>query len=280
MKTKLFLLALACTSALHAVEIATLARHQLVLPETVMAHASELGFTPEQESRLTAYRDEMKPKIKSLEAAVREEQAKLETSIIEPTATEEKTAPLLDKLLAAEAALKHAQLKVLLELRELLTPEQRAKALQLAGAEAKSKQPIEQRVKAKADKLKAAFDALNIPTAASLKEKGAAIEQLVHDNDFTGAEQQLDALAKTVGLDEPTPEMPDINTVNPGDTDLDKLRERYDAVSDAATKATHLPTLRLLIIGHDELEAAKKAEDPVKVGRLLTWAEGLLKIQP
>lgn len=277
MKTKLFLLVLACTSALRAVDMTALARHQLVLPETVMAHAAELGFTPEQETRLTAYRDEMKPKIQSLEAAVREEQGKLEAAVVEPTATEAKTAPLLDKLLAAESALKHAQLKVLLELREMLTPEQRAKALQLAGTESKTKQPVEQGLKAKADRLKSAFDELGIQPPEALKEKGAAIEALVRDNNLAAANEQLDALAKEVGLDEATPEAPDFSTIDPGDTNLDTLRQRYDDVTAKAKIVTKLPTLRLLLKGRDELEKAKAAEDAVKVGRVLTWAEGLLK---
>lgn len=277
MKTTLLLILVVSASLVRAVDMTSLARHQLVLPETVMAHASEFGFTPEQEAKLTAYRDEMKPKIIALEAAVRDEQAKLETAMTHVGSSVETTAPALDKLLAAESALKHTQLKVLLELRDMLTPEQRAKALQLAGSEAQAKQPVEQRVKAKADKLKAAFDALGIPAPEPLKEKGAAIEQLVRDNNLPAAEQQLDALAKEVGLDEPAPEMPDINTIAPGDTDLDTLRQRYDSVSENARQVTRLPTLQLLLKGRDELEKAKAAEDAIKVGRLLTWAEGVLK---
>ena len=89
-------------AAVQAVDLATLARHQLVLPETIMSHAGELGFSPEQEAKLKAYQQEMKPKIAALEATVRDEQAKLEQAIKAPEATAEQAAPQLDKLLAAD----------------------------------------------------------------------------------------------------------------------------------------------------------------------------------
>ena len=281
MKLNLVSLFLIAASAVHAVDLATLARHQLVLPETVMAHASELGFTAEQEAKLKSYAAEMKPKIADLEAAVRDEQAKLEQAIKGPQATVELAAPQLDKLLSAESAVKHAQLKVLLELRDMLTPEQRDKALSLARKEHEAKQPVEQRVKAKASRLKSAFDELGIPPAEVLKAKGAGIEEMVRAGDFAEAETKLDELAKEVGIDEPALEVPaEFSKFETGNADLDALKHRYESVGENAKDVVRLPVLRALLKGRDALEKAKAAEDVDAVARILTWAEGVLGIQP
>lgn len=281
MKLKLVLLSLFLVTSSQAVDLATLARHQLVLPETVLAHASELDFTVEQESKLKAYADEMKPKINALETTVRDEQSKLEQAIKVPDATVEQASPQLDKLLAAESVLKHAQLKVLLELRDMLTPEQREKALALARKESEAKQPLEQRVKAKANRLRAAFDELGIPPAEVLKAKGAGIEEMVRGGEFAEAETKLDELAKEVGIDEPALEVPsDFSKFETGNTDLDVLKQRYESVSENAKDVVSLPMLKALIKGRDALEKAKAAEDVDAVARILTWAEGVLSITP
>lgn len=281
MKLKLVSLFLIFAAAVQAVDLATLARHQLVLPETIMSHAGELGFSPEQEARLKAYQEEMKPKIAALEATVRDEQAKLEQAIKVPEATAEQTAPQLDKLLAAESAVKHAQLKILLELRDMLTPQQRELALSLARKESEAKQPLEQRVKAKASRLKAAFDELGIPPADVLKAKGAGIEEMVRAGDYAEAETKLDELAKEVAIDEPALTVPaDFSKFEPGNTDLDVLKQRYESVSENAKDVVRLPVLKALLKGRDALEKAKAAEDADAVARILTWAEGVLGIQP
>jgi len=281
MKLKVTVLALVLSAAAHAVDLATLARHQLVLPETVLAHASELGFTAEQETKLKAYADEMKPKIVALEETVRAEQSKLEQAIKVPDATVEQAAPQLDKLLAAESLVKHAQLKVLLELRDMLTPEQREKALALARKESEAKQPLEQRVKAKANRLRAAFDELGIPPAEVLKAKGAGIEEMVRGGEFAEAETKLDELAKEVAIDEPALEVPsDFSKFETGNTDLDVLKQRYESVTENAKDVVRLPVLKALLKGRDALEKAKAAEDVDAVARILTWAEGVLSIKP
>ena len=280
MKSSL-LLVLSFATVASAVDLSTLARTRLVLPETVIAHASELGFTSDQESKLKAYADEMRPKIAALEATVREEQSKLEQAIQAPTATVEATSSTLDQLLAAESAVKHAQLKVLIELRDMLTPEQRAKAIALAGKDGASKGPLEQRVTAKADRLRQAYEQLGVTPPESLKEKGAVIEQLMRDGDLAGADAKLDALAKEVGLDEAAADVPvDFKKFDPGSTDLDTLKQRYADATAKAKLVTKLPTLRLLAKGRDELEKAKAAEDAEGVARILTWAEGILSAQP
>jgi len=278
---KLVSLFLMTAAAVQAVDLATLARHQLVLPETIMSHAGELGFSPEQEAKLKAYQQEMKPKIAALEATVRDEQAKLEQAIKAPEATAEQAAPQLDKLLAAESAVKHAQLKILLELRDMLTPQQRELALSLARKESEAKQPLEQRVKAKASRLKAAFDELGIPPADVLKAKGAGIAEMVRAGDYAEAETKLDELAKEVAIDEPALTVPsDFSKFEPGNTDLDVLKQRYESVSENAKDVVRLPVLKALLKGRDALEKAKAAEDADAVARILTWAEGVLGIQP
>jgi hypothetical protein len=51
-------------------------------------------------------------------------------------------------------------------------------------------------------------------------------------------------------------------------------------VGENAKDVVRLPVLRALLKGRDALEKAKAAEDVDAVARILTWAEGVLGIQP
>ena len=131
-------------------------------------------------------------------------------------------------------------------------------------------------------KLKAAYEAIGVPPPEALKTKGEALEALVKEGRLPEAEKALDAVIKETGLDETATAAPpvDFDKYEPGTTDLPALQDRYAAVRTKAGKVTHLPTLRLLAQGRDELEKAKAAEDATRVARILTWAEGILDKQP
>lgn len=282
MKLTLFFACLAATCANAAsIDLVSLNRAGLVSPEILKQHASELSFTADQETSLQSLAEEAKPRLAELETAVRDEQQKLESLVKESQAEPAPAAAQLDKLLAAEAALKHFQLAKLLELRAILTPEQRTLALALARKGSMARQPVDSRLKRKAQSLKAAWEELGVEPPESLTAKGAEIEQLARDGKYEEADQALDVLIEEVGLNLPTnTDTPDFSKFEPGSTDLGTLKERYDAVTLRAKEVTRLPTIRLLLKGRDELEKAKAAEDAEQVARILTWAEGVLSKEP
>ncbi len=277
MKRQLYALLLIITSAAQAVDVASLVRNGLVTPETLAAHHSELGLTSEQEAQLKSLVDEAKQQYTTLDGTLRGEQQKLEAMLRNTEAKHEVAAEQLKKLIEVETTMKLLQLRTLLSIRAALTPEQQAKAVALMQKTSVDQGPVKARIKAKADKLKEAFDTLGIQPSEALKAKGAEIEKLASDGDIVGAEKALDTLIADTGLDEPAPtEVIDFGKFETGSTDLSTLQERYKNVDQLAREVIRLPTIRLLLQGRDELEKAKSAEDAERVARILTWAEGVL----
>ena len=264
----------ALVSAAHALDLP-----RLIKPETLTAHREALAFTAEQETELTRIYESAKAEASPLEEAVRKEEAALAELLrgesLETSAAESK----FSALLAAEDQLKQWQFKTLLALRGVLTPEQIEKAAALESKDSQAKAPVMANIEIKAQRLKAAFDSLEIKPGPVLESKGEHIRGLIKSGDLATADAALDALGKEVGIDEPVDEATiDFSQQSPGNTDLTVLESRFQAVERAAREVVFLPRLRQLLQGRDALEIAKSAEDAEGVGRVLTWAENLLGI--
>ncbi|MBL9155295.1 MAG: periplasmic heavy metal sensor [Verrucomicrobiales bacterium] len=261
----------------NTIGAADLARAGLVSPDIIVQYSSELGLTEEQKSRITTLHDEATAAAAPLEATVKEKQAALEALVKDDATTPEAADAALKELLDAEAAVKSLQIRTLIALRSELNADQRTEAIRLARAESLEKMPLEARVQEKARRLRAAFDEIGIEPPAALKEKGAAIEAQLTAGDLAAADQALDGLIAETGLLDPVPDAPaDFAEQDPGATDLDTLKSRLETVETRAREVTRLPILRQLLKAKDALEAAKAAEDPIQVGRILTWAESVL----
>jgi len=249
----------------------------LITPETLVQHRDALSLTSEQETTLTGIYEGAKAEGETLEAAVRTEGAKLSELLRAAEITEEVATAQLQLLLDAESKLKHLQLKTLVALRSELTSEQLAKALTLASQTTAENAPLKAEIEAKAARLKAAFDALGIGNSPTLERRGSEIMDLIRADDLAMANKSLDQLIIDTGLDESGEgAVIDFSSQIPGDTDLEILKQRYEAVEVAAAGVISLPLLRQLIQGRDALELAKENEDASQVGRILTWAEGVL----
>ena len=280
---KLTLCALLFTFAwtVSAVDVSTLVRTGLVLSDTVLQHQSEIGISSEQADRLRKLYDGAQQEAKPLETAVTAQQQAFDAAVKNPETTASAAAGQLKQLLEAEAAIKQLQLRTLLQLRDELSPEQRQRALKLGTKDAITRDPLETRLKEKGMKLKAAFESTGLQLPEALKTKGEALEALVKEGRLDEAEKALDAAIKETGLDEAVATTAvDFDKYEPGVTELSALQERYATVQARAGKVIHLPTLKLLLQGRDELEKAKAAEDATRVARILTWAEGILDKQP
>jgi hypothetical protein len=262
----------------RAIDLAGLARASLAAPETLLTHREALGLSSDQEMKIKGIRDEAVAKAGPLEAEVKSRQNTLESTLKAEGTTFETADESLKALIEAESALKSHQLRTLLALRDTLTPEQLGKAVELTRRDASSRQPLQGQVKEKAGRLKATFDDLKIEPNEALKAKGKAVEELLTGGDYAGADKALDELITETGLNEPAGETPgDFSGFDAGATDLDSLKQRIADVEAKARALTRLPVLRQLLGAKDDLEAAKAAEDATQVGRILTWAEGVLK---
>lgn len=249
----------------------------LITPETLVQHRDALSLTPEQESTLTGIYEGAKAEAEALETTVRTEGAKLSELLRAAEVTDEGATAQLQRLLDAESKLKHLQLKTLVALRSELTSEQLAKALTLASQTTAENAPLKAGIEAKAARLKAAFDALGIGKSPTLESRGSEIMDLIRAGDLAMANKSLDQLIIDTGLDESGEgAVIDFSSQIPGDTDLEILKQRYEAVEVAAAEVISFPLLRQLIQGRDALELAKENEDAGQVGRILTWAEGVL----
>lgn len=249
----------------------------LITPETLVQHRDALSLTPEQESTLTGIYEGAKAEAEALETTVRTEGAKLSELLRAAEVTDEGATAQLQRLLNAESKLKHLQLKTLVALRSELTSEQLAKALTLASQTTAENAPLKAGIEAKAARLKAAFDALGIGKSPTLESRGSEIMDLISSGDLAMANKSLDQLIIDTGLDESGEgAVIDFSSQIPGDTDLEILKQRYEAVEVAAAEVISFPLLRQLIQGRDALELAKENEDAGQVGRILTWAEGVL----
>ena len=249
----------------------------IVTPETLVQHRAALSLTAEQETTLTGIYEGAKTEAAPLEEAVRTEEAKLGELLRGADLTDAAAAAQLQLLLEAESKLKHLQLKTLVALRASLTPDQLAKAITLAGHTAAETAPLKAEIEAKAARLKAAFDALGIPASPSLKSRGDEVMALINTGDLAAANESLDRLIVDTGLEESGEgAVIYFSGQEPGDTDLEILKQRYEAVEVAASEVISLPLLRQLIQGRDALELAKENEDAEQVGRILTWAESVL----
>lgn len=252
----------------------------LVTPDSIAAHRAALDLSTDQQSQLSQIYESAKAEAESLEAAIQNEEEELKELLKTDSLSPEAADAQLQDLLDAEAKLKRLQLKTLVTLRSTLTPEQLAKAIKLAGQNREETAALEARIEAKANRLKTAFEELDLTAPVTLAMRGTEITEMLRRLELTEADQALDALIAETGIDEETDTEPiDFSAEDPGDIDLEVLQQRYEKVTEAAGKVISLPLLRQLVKGRDALELAKQNEDATQVGRILTWAEKKLALR-
>ena len=125
MKLKTLAISLLVAVGTHAED--PLSQH-LVAPRAVFQHAGQIGLTPEQAEKIKAavesvHRQNPGDGEQKLEAATRALSAELANNPIDTAAALEK----LDAILAAESAMKHRHLTLLIAVSNELTPDQRQK---------------------------------------------------------------------------------------------------------------------------------------------------------
>ncbi|TDU68151.1 LTXXQ motif family protein [Prosthecobacter fusiformis] len=251
----------------------------LLTPEMIAMIKPELALTLEQENAMNKIAATARDEAAPLEQKVREEQKAFGQILRQPGSTSEVAAAALTRLMEAEAEVKHLQLRTLLNLRDVLSPEQQKKAVALVPARQAKRSDQETRLREKAARLKAAVEALGVPATAGMVQRGLEVESLVREGDLAAAGAALDRLFIDSQVDKPEEAEPlDFSSFAPGDTDIETLRQRYQAVEAAAQSVISIHLLRQLIQARKALEQAKADEDVIAVGRILSWAEKVLKL--
>ncbi len=272
-------LLLLSAAALHAVNADDWLKSGLLHPDLIASVRDELALTEDQQTKLNAQLSEARQQAEPLEQAVKEQQKALNHLLQDATTSADTASAQLARLLEAEAAVKQLQLRALIGVRDVLTPEQLQKARKLAPPKMAARGGSESKLMEKAGKLKAALEGLGVPPTEVMKERGGEIEGLIKSGDFTAANAALDKLIEDSGLKELEAEADviDFTQVEPGSTDVETLRQRYEDVQASAQQLVSLPLVRDLIQAKKAFEEAKEAQDAEKVGRILTYVEGRLK---
>ena len=270
-------------ASLPAAQVEDWLKSGLLHPDMIASVRDELALTDEQQSKLNSQLSEARAQAGPLEQVVMEQQKALGHLLQDRSTTADVAAAQLAKLIEAEAAVKQLQLRALIGVRDVLTPEQLAKARKLGppklAAGGGGGGDLETKVKAKAGKLRAAVEALGVPPTEAMKYRGEEIEKLIQSAQYTDANAKLDELIVDSHFKEleAKVETVDFSKFEPGSTDLESLRERFENVKIAGQEIISLPLLRELLQAKTAFEAAKEAQDADKVGRILTYVEGRLK---
>lgn len=267
------------TASLPAAQVEDWLKSGLLHPDLIASVREKLALTEEQQSQLNSQLSEARAQAEPLEQAVQEQKKALNHLLQDSSASADVAAAQLSKLLDAEAAIKQLQLRTLLGVRDVLTPEQLAQVKKLGPPKLAANDGLEAKVKEKAGKLRAAVDALGVPPTEAMKYRGGEIEKLIKNSQFAEANKELDELMEDSHFKELEAEVEkvDFSKFEPGSTDLETLRERYESVQAAGQEIISLPLLRELLQAKTAFEAAKEAQDADKVGRILTYVEGKLK---
>jgi Spy/CpxP family protein refolding chaperone len=253
-------------------------KNGLIHPEVIIKHHSELKLSPDQETKLMAMVEPAKTNVATLEEAVKKAQQELETLLRNPDANTDEAASKLTAALTAEGALKQFQLRTLIEFRRVLTPEQRTQALALAATKGGSGSDMEAKIRSKAERLKTAYEALGLPMTEGLRKRGQQIEEMIKNGGLERAMGALEKLAADSGLDKPlTKAELDFSKLEPGDTDLEKLKARLDSLQERAKEVVSVEIIGKLMQAREALEKAKNDSNADLAGRILTFAEDLLE---
>lgn len=266
-------------ASLPAAHVEDWLKSGLLHPDLIASVREELALTEEQQSKLNAQLGEARAQAEPLEKAVKEEEKALGQLLKDPSTSADVAAAQLAKLLDAEAAIKQLQLRALIGVRDVLTPEQLVKAKKLGPPKLAAGGGLEAQVGEKTGKLRAAVESIGVPPTEAMKYRGEEIEKLIKSGEFALANAELDELMKDSHFKEMEAEVEkvDFAKFEPGSTDLESLRERFESVKAAGQEIVSLPLLRELVQAKTAFEAAKEAQDAEEVGRILTYVEGKLK---
>lgn len=250
----------------------------LITPEMISSAKEELGLSSSQEEQMARMAGANLREAEPLNAEMDVAQKDLGRLLRSADTPEKVASAALDRLLKAEAAVKHQRLRSLLALRDVLTPDQQEKALRLMPGKQVRRGGEGAEIREKARRLKAALEALKVPPTLAILKRGEAVEALVKKGDLAAAGQALDKLIQDSEMEKMgQTDLPDFSRYPAGETGIPALLQRYETVESAVQNVVSLALIKQLLLAKKALEEAKTQEDAAQVGRILSWAEDVLK---
>lgn len=250
----------------------------LITPEMISSVKEELGLSSAQEEQMARMAGANLREAEPLNAEMDVAQKDLGRLLRSADTPEKVASAALDRLLKAESAVKHQRLRSLLALRDVLTPDQQEKALRLMPGKQVRRGGEGAEIREKARQLKAALEALKVPPTLAILKRGEAVEALVKKGDLAAAGQALDKLIQDSEMEKMgQTDLPDFSRYPAGETGIPALLQRYETVESAVQNVVSLALIKQLLLAKKALEEAKTQEDAAQVGRILSWAEDVLK---
>lgn len=198
----MLILILACHVGLLRCSAAQDAIHShLFTPDWLIQHRGSLEVTDEQLEAIQTLVEELRPRVSQQENRLRVATAGLENSLAE-NEDETRTLEALAKLAAVEQEMRESQVRLMVRLRKLLTPQQRQLALRLK----RSKQPtvnVQQRLQSKMRRLQQEMQQRSTKGESfpDVARQMQSFPQLLQQGQVARAENILNNALRGVGID-------------------------------------------------------------------------------
>jgi Spy/CpxP family protein refolding chaperone len=212
MITRLLLLttALACAGALAATPpTARNLPNLMPTPELALRHADEIGLTAAQRTKLEDETRNLDAEVQKFTAQVRRESDTLAELLAREVPDAAAVAAQFDKVLAAEDEVKRVRLKMSLQVRATLTPEQQKKlgTLQGRGTRGTPQSPDQQQLAAQMERVKGLIERAKSEgrDLSSMREMWKRVNELTRDGKTAEATHVLEETAQSLEKNLPAP---------------------------------------------------------------------------
>jgi Spy/CpxP family protein refolding chaperone len=203
MNARLLLLALLSLPLGHLTAAPVSARNLPALmpsPESALQHADDIHLTPDQREKLESSVRDLQATTQRFSEQLRQESDTLAQLLAAGTADEAAVAAQFDKVLAAEDEVKRARMKMSLQTRAVLTPEQRDKlaTLQSGGTRVRMPSPERQELVARMERVKELIARAKGEgrDLTPMREVWKRVDELTRDGKIAEASQLLDETAQ------------------------------------------------------------------------------------
>jgi len=171
-----------------------LSQYHALAGELIMQYQDELGLSDQQKDALRSRLEKLKPEFEKKQQALQQQIRAVQQLLQEKELDESKANSQFEQILARENEMKKLQFGLMIGIRGILSSEQRAKALKLKQDWPQARQQLEQRLRAKMEKVHAGVQKL-VDSGTEPSEVGTLMQQfqpLIDAGKVKDAEAVLD----------------------------------------------------------------------------------------
>jgi Spy/CpxP family protein refolding chaperone len=145
-------------------------------PELIMQYQQELGLSEEQKDALHSRLEKLKPDFEKRQQALQQQIQAMQQLLQEQELDESKASKQFEQILTRENEMKKLQFGLMIGIRGILSSEQRAKALKLKQDWPQARRQMEERLRAKMEKIHAGVQKL-VDSGTEPSEVGTLMQQ-------------------------------------------------------------------------------------------------------